>query len=70
MQQQQTLAPHETLELHELLKSHIAGIKKLATSLSMIQDQDLAALAQAELQAKKQQLRDIQQFISSNNLVQ
>lgn len=70
MEQQQTLAPHETLELHELLRSHIAGIKKLETSLSIIQDQDLAALAQADVQAKKQQLHDIQQFVNSNNFVQ
>ncbi|MDI6880732.1 MAG: hypothetical protein QMC95_18315 [Desulfitobacteriaceae bacterium] len=69
-QQQQTLAPHETLELHELLRSQMAGVKKLESSLSMIQDQDLAALVQADVQTKKQQLRDIQQFVNSHNLIQ
>ncbi len=36
----------------------------------MIQDQDLAALVQADVQTKKQQLRDIQQFVNSHNLIQ
>lgn len=69
-QQQQALAPHETLELHELLQSQMAGVKKLESSLSMIQDQDLTALVQADVQTKKQQLRDIQQFVNSHNLIQ
>ncbi|KLU62974.1 hypothetical protein CEB3_c06370 [Peptococcaceae bacterium CEB3] len=70
MQQQTTLAPHEILELHEILGSEMVCAKKMESGLSAIQDQELSAFVQDTVNAKKQQIRDIQQFVNSNQIIQ
>lgn len=70
MQQQTTLAPHEILQLHEILGSQMISTKKLESSSSAIQDQELAAFVQEMVNVKKQQMQDIQQFVNSNQIIQ
>lgn len=65
-----TLADHELFELHELLRSNIAGTKKLESTLSMVQDPQLASFIQDSVNTAKQKMREIQQFVNSNKIVQ
>ena len=59
------LAPHETLELHELLSTDSAGIKKLASCISNIRDQDLKNYLQNYLSFKKDNMEAIQKLIDT-----
>lgn len=61
-----TLAPHETLELHELLSSSIIGVKKAKASLSMIQDNELKNFMKSSLDYKKQKIQQLQDAIKQN----
>lgn len=70
MDNQITLANHEMLELHELLRSNIADTKKLESTLGMVQDPQLASFIQDSVNAARQKMREIQQFINSNKIVQ
>jgi len=65
-----SLADHEMLELHELLRSEIAGIKKLESTLSQVQDPQLASFIQDSVNVKKQKIREIQQFLNANQILQ
>lgn len=70
MDNQITLADHEMLELHELLRSNIADTKKLESTLGMVQDPQLASFIQDSANTARQKMREIQQFINSNKIVQ
>ncbi|MCT8977784.1 hypothetical protein N4T77_14380 [Clostridium sp. CX1] len=59
------LAPHEMLELHELMNAGIIGAKKTQASLSMVQDEELKSFMQDSLNSKKSSLEQMQQFISN-----
>ncbi|MCM0648278.1 hypothetical protein NBE98_07815 [Clostridium swellfunianum] len=59
------VAPHEILELHELLNLNILGAKKLSASSSMVQDQELKKLMQNSLNGKKAKIQELQNFINS-----
>ncbi len=58
------LAPHEALELHEIIRSEVVCAKKLQASMAMVQDAELSAYMQTALQTKKDTLNDYQQFFS------
>lgn len=62
------LAPHEALELREVLSSQINGAKKLKTNISMVNDTELKSFMQKCLNAKKGNIESIQQFL--NNKIQ
>lgn len=70
MQQQTTLALHEMLELSEILDSHLICTKKLESTMTALQDPEFSAFVQELVNVKKQQMRDIQQFVNSNQIVQ
>lgn len=59
------LAPHEILELHELLNTNILGVKKITASMSMVQDENLKNIMQNSLNEKKTRIQEIQNFINS-----
>lgn len=59
------LAPHELLELHELINTEIVGAKKAQASLSMVQDEELKGFIQDSLNSKKSSLEQMQQFLST-----
>ena len=59
------LAPHETLELHELLSIDSAEIKKLTSTISNLRDQDLKTYIQNYLSFKKDNFEAIQKLIDT-----
>jgi similar to spore coat protein len=59
------VAPHEILELHELLNLNILGVKKLNASVSMVQDETLKNLMQNSINGKKMKIQELQNFINS-----
>lgn len=61
------LAPHETLELHELISTDSAEIKKLASTLTNIRDQDLKNYFQNYITFKKDNIEAIQKLIDTIN---
>ncbi|MCW2277085.1 hypothetical protein [Heliophilum fasciatum] len=65
-----TLAPHETLELHELLRSEVLTAKKLKATIPMIQDPDLKTATTNCLNARMRKINDIQQFCQSTGMLQ
>ena len=59
------LAPHETLELHELLSSDSAQIKKLSSIISNIKDQDLKIYLDTYLDFKKDNFEGIEKLLDT-----
>ncbi|MDP4087725.1 MAG: hypothetical protein Q8930_00490 [Bacillota bacterium] len=66
MPQNNTLAPHEMLELRELLSNEVLGMKKLQVSMSIVKDEELKAYMQKSMDTKKNNICSIQDFIASN----
>lgn len=60
-----TLAPHETLELHELLSTDSAEIKKLSSTLTNIRDQDLKTYFQNYINFKKDNIEAIEKLVDT-----
>lgn len=65
MQNNVGLAPHEMLELHELMNSEIVSLKKTEASMSMVNDNELKNYIQQCLNSKKSALQQMQNFISN-----
>lgn len=66
-EQNQTLTPHETMELHELISMKIMEKKKLKATRATIQDYgDLASFIDEALTTKEQHIDELKQFISSS----
>jgi similar to spore coat protein len=57
-----TLAPHETLELHELIRSEVVCVKKLQASMAMVQDQELSSFMHDSVKAKATALTELEQL--------
>jgi len=66
MENNSKLAPHETLELHELLSTNIIGVKKATATLNMVNDQELKIFLTSSLDGKKINLRELQEFVKEN----
>lgn len=66
------LAPHEALELHELIRSEVICSKKIQATKTMVQDKDLKAFMQDSLHAKTMALNELEQlyFKGNHNRVQ
>ncbi|WP_315071724.1 hypothetical protein [uncultured Clostridium sp.] len=61
-----SLAPHEMLELRELMDTNIISAKKMQTSISMIKDDELKSFMEKCLDSKKENLNSMQTFIENN----
>ena len=59
------LAPHETLELHELVSVSISEIKNLANSIPNVRDEDLRNYLNKYVNTKKTNLENIQKLVDS-----
>ncbi|MEW9097231.1 MAG: hypothetical protein AB2417_19335 [Clostridiaceae bacterium] len=59
MENQTKLAPHETLELHELLSSSVFGVKKANATLNMVNDEELKNFLQTSLNSKKSSIQEL-----------
>ncbi|MEW9096308.1 MAG: hypothetical protein AB2417_14615 [Clostridiaceae bacterium] len=66
MENRTKLAPHETLELHELLSNSVLGIKKANTTLNMVNDEELKNFLQSSLNNKKNNIQELQGFLKQN----
>ncbi|MFY9382063.1 MAG: hypothetical protein WBI55_08290 [Eubacteriales bacterium] len=69
MQGKGSLAPHEALYLHELLMSKSTCVEKLIAMRPMIQDQQLAQLADQSITSTKKEMQEIQGLLSSTGMV-
>ncbi|WP_027624192.1 hypothetical protein [Clostridium lundense] len=66
MENRSKLAPHETLELHELLTTSVLAAKKTNATLSMVNDQELKNFLQCSLDSKKATIQELQDFLKQN----
>jgi similar to spore coat protein len=57
-----SLAPHEALELHELIRSEVVCVKKMQASMAMVQDQDLKSYMEDSMNAKNTTLDQLDQL--------
>ena len=63
------IAPHEALELHELIRSEVTCANKMKASIGLIQDSELKNFMEHSLDNKKTILNQYQQFyIKSQNI--
>lgn len=62
--QNQPLAAHEALEIHELLAARTVEAAKSATMRDLAGCERLRGLLSQDLQASKQQIRDLQGLLS------
>lgn len=58
------LAPHEAIEVRELISQEMLGIKKISASINMVNDSDLKNFMQDSLSSKKIALQNIQSALS------
>ena len=65
MQNNASLAPHEILELHELISGEIVSLKRTQASMSMVNDNELKNYMQQCLNSKKTAIQQIQNFINT-----
>ncbi|MBC8062665.1 MAG: hypothetical protein H7Y18_18690 [Clostridiaceae bacterium] len=59
------LAPHETLELHELLCSDSSEVKKLTAIVSNLRDEDLKNFIENYLDFKKDNIQAVGKLIDT-----
>lgn len=59
------IAPHEILELHELMNFNIVDSKKMTLALPLIKDNTLKTTVQNTLNSKKARLQELQNFINN-----
>ncbi|KOA19679.1 hypothetical protein CLHOM_17680 [Clostridium homopropionicum DSM 5847] len=65
MDNKMNLAPHEMLELRELMDSNLIGAKKIQSSISMIEDSELQSFAERCLHTKKENIKAMESFIQN-----
>ena len=65
MDQIKQLAPHEALELHEIIRSEVTAATKLQASLALVQDQDIKTFMQTSLKVKQNAVRQFQDLYRS-----
>ncbi|CUU50607.1 hypothetical protein [Clostridium beijerinckii] len=58
------LAPHEAIEVRELISQEMLGIKKINASMNMVEDNELKNFMKDSLAAKKTALKNIQSVLS------
>lgn len=66
MDNKNTLAPHEILELRELMDTNIVGSKKIQATIPMVKDDELKSFVERCLDNKKENINSIQTFIKTN----
>jgi similar to spore coat protein len=69
-QKEKALAPHEALELHELLRSEITGYKKLRKTIIMIEDNELKDFMKDSMKFKRENIEQMQRFILTQGKMQ
>lgn len=59
------LAPHESIEVRELISQEMIGIKKISASMNMVNDAELKNYMQDSIAAKKTALQNIQSALGT-----
>ena len=54
------LAPHEAIEIRELLSQEVLGIKKTSSSINMVTDTELKSFMQDSVNARKTAIQNIE----------
>lgn len=58
------LAPHETLDLHELLASKTVSVTRTSAMLSAVNDPELRAVMEGDIQMCSKHAKDIQSLLN------
>jgi len=69
-QKEKALAPHEALELHELIQCEITGYKKLKTSIIMVEDNELKDFMRESMNFKRESIEQMQRLIAAQKKMQ
>lgn len=64
-----SIAPHETFELHELLTFKNVCATKAASMVNLVQDSELKSLLQQDVATTKNQVKELQNLIQSSEFV-
>jgi hypothetical protein len=59
------LAPHEILNIQELLNSNILEAKMLTNNISIVKDENLKQIMKENLESKKTKLKELEDFINN-----
>jgi len=59
------LAPHEMLELRELMDTNVIGVKKIQASMPIVEDDELKSFMERCLDSKKDNINSMQTFIEN-----
>lgn len=63
-----SLAPHEMLEVRELIDGEMICLKKMEANMQAVEDQELKSFMQDSISAKRTRLQEIQGFINGVGL--
>jgi len=64
-----SLAPHEMLEVRGLLDSEMLCLKKMETNMTAVKDQELKSFMQDSINSKNTRLQEMQGFINGIGLM-
>lgn len=63
-----SLGPHEMLEVRELVDSEMICLKKMEANMAIVKDQELKSFMQSSIGSKKTRLQEMQGFINGVGL--
>jgi len=69
-QMEKALAPHEALELHEMLRSEITGYRKLQATMIMVEDNELKDFLKESMNYKRENIEQLRNFILTQGKLQ
>ena len=69
-QKEKALAPHEALELHEMLRSEITGYRKLQATMIMVEDNELKDFMKESMDYKRENIEQLRNFILAQGKLQ
>ncbi|CAK7083531.1 hypothetical protein KQI38_15485 [Tissierella carlieri] len=65
MSDRKTLAPHETIQLRELMSNSILGYKNINASLPMVENPELKSFLTNALNSKKASIEEMHNFVNN-----
>lgn len=69
-QKEKALAPHEALELHEMLRSEITGYRKLQATMIMVEDNELKDFMKESINFKRENIEQLRNFLIAQGKLQ
>ena len=68
MMNQDTLAPHETLELHEILRFKQIEVKKIETNMAMVKGEKLSSYMKDCLESSRSFIEELRGFSEKSSM--